>query len=118
MHTLMAPHVVALAWIDIEVRLGAGSDTGLQEAVGMLRHYGGVIEANDDLKTALDHLFYFLQLLQHQVKLLFDLIYKIYIQKALILFCESLWKFEILLNFEKQGILLVLVVEFFFYNDL
>ena len=49
---LVATHVVSLAWIDVEVGLGIGSDASLQERVGMLWHYRWVVKANDDLQPA------------------------------------------------------------------
>ena len=52
-HALMTAHVVTLTGIDEEVGLGAGCDTGLEEAVGMLGHNGGVIEADNNLQAAL-----------------------------------------------------------------
>ena len=51
---LVAHHVVALAGIDVEVGLGTGGDTGFKEAVGVLGHNGGVVEADDDLQAAFE----------------------------------------------------------------
>ena len=51
-HALVSTHVVPLARIDIEVGLGASGNTGLEERISMLRHYRGIVEADNNLQPA------------------------------------------------------------------
>lgn len=53
-HALVAHHVVALAGIDVEVGLGAGSNARVEETVGMLRHHSRIVETDDDLQATLE----------------------------------------------------------------
>ena len=52
-HGGMSPHIVFLAGIGEEVGLGAGLHAGIKERQTVLRHYGIVVIACNDLQTAL-----------------------------------------------------------------